>query len=217
MLASLRAVLFDFDGTLADSFAAIASSVNHVRAAHGLPPLAEPDVRQHVGRGLAHLLEHTVPGCQQELDQARYRAHHPSVMRPLTRLLPGAAELLPALHRHGLKLGVCSNKPSAFTRELLTYLGIDHLMSVVLGPDDVKHAKPAPDMLRAAMLRLKVTAAQTLYIGDMVVDVESAALAGVPVWIVTDAQDREALATAGADRVLADLHQVISALNQPVD
>src|SRR5207247_1787995 len=54
---SFRAVLFDFDGTLADSYAAIAASVNHVRAAHSLPPLLEAEVRPHIGRGLPHLLE----------------------------------------------------------------------------------------------------------------------------------------------------------------
>jgi phosphoglycolate phosphatase len=211
MLASLRAVLFDFDGTLVDSFAAIAASVNCVRAAHGLLPLAEPEVRQHVGRGLAYLLDHTVPGCDQALDQPRYRDHHPSVMRPLTRLLPGAAELLPALHSRGLKLGVCSNKPSEFTRQLLDHLGIGRFISVVLGPDDVPYPKPAPDMLRVAMQHLHLTAEQTLYIGDMVVDIESAVLAGVRVWIVSG-QEREALLTAGAERVVADLHEVMRRL-----
>jgi 2-phosphoglycolate phosphatase len=209
---SLRAVLFDFDGTLADSFAAIAASVNHVRAAHGLPPLEEKDVRQYVGRGMPFLLENTVPGCDQPVDQARYRAHHPSVMRPLTRLLPGAAELLAAFHQRGLKLGVCSNKPSLFTRELLDHLRINHLMSVVLGPEDVPRPKPAPDMLRLAMQRMGVTSEQTLYIGDMVVDIETAALAGVCVWVVTGSQDREALEIAGADRVLGDLNELVSLL-----
>ena len=50
---SIRAVLFDFDGTLADSFGAIAASTNHVRAAYGFPPLAEAEVQRHVGFGLA--------------------------------------------------------------------------------------------------------------------------------------------------------------------
>src|ERR1700736_4352992 len=78
---SPRAVLFDFDGTLVDSYPAITASVNHVRACRGRPPLAEAEVRKHVGRGPAYLLEHTVPGTDVEADLERYRAHHPSVLR----------------------------------------------------------------------------------------------------------------------------------------
>src|SRR5690348_14007356 len=149
-----RAVLFDFDGTLADSYPAITASVNHVRAAHGLPPLPEPEVRRHVGRGPAYLIEHTVPGSDPKADVARYRAHHPSVMRTGTRLFPGVAEALAALKRHGLLQGVCSNKPKAFTRELLDHLGIAPFIDEVLGPEDVPRPKPSPEMLRVALRRL---------------------------------------------------------------
>ncbi len=90
---SFQAVLFDFDGTLADSYAAIAASINHVRAVKGLPPLTVPDVRRHVGRGPEYLLAQTVPGASFERDWPIYRAHHPSVMASHTHLLPGAAEL----------------------------------------------------------------------------------------------------------------------------
>src|SRR5438552_946580 len=143
-LHSLKAVLFDFDGTLADSYPAITASVNHVRAAHGLPPLGEAEVRRHVGRGPAYLLEHTVPGADLEADYARYRAHHPSVLRSGTRLLPGAAEALAAVKRGGRRTGVCSNKPRDFTRTLLAVLGIADDVDVVLGPEDVPRPKPAP-------------------------------------------------------------------------
>ena len=61
-----QAVLFDFDGTLADSYAAIAASVNHVRASIGLSELAEAEVRRHVGSGLEHLMEATAPGLDVE-------------------------------------------------------------------------------------------------------------------------------------------------------
>src|SRR5438552_3283466 len=124
VISSLHAVLFDFDGTLADSYQAITASVNHVRAGHGLPPLKEDAVRPHVGRGMPYLLEHTVPGVDQERDQAIYREHHPSVMLTGTRLLPGAREALSAIHGSGRRVGVCSNKPRAFTKELLEYLDI---------------------------------------------------------------------------------------------
>jgi 2-phosphoglycolate phosphatase len=205
----LRAVLFDFDGTLADSYPAITASVNHVRAAHGLAALEEPEVRRHVGRGPAYLLEHTVPGTHLATDIERYRVHHPSVMRAGTRLLPGAAETLSALKQEGIQLAVCSNKPAIFTRELLGYLGISALIDAVLGPEDVPRPKPAPDMLQAALRRLGVRADEALYVGDMVVDIETARAAGVRVWVVPTGSNDQATLTAGQpDRLLEDLREV---------
>jgi phosphoglycolate phosphatase len=208
-----RAVLFDFDGTLADSYPAITASVNHVRAAHGLPPLEEPEVRRHVGRGPAYLLEHTVPGSDVEADIRLYRVHHPYVLRSGTRLLPGAAEALAAIKHSGRRTGVCSNKPVAFTRELLRYLGIAEHVEVVLGPEDVTRPKPAPDMLLAALQRLAVPPAQALYIGDMTVDIATARAAGVAVWVVpTGSDEHGALLQAHPDRLLHDLNDLQSIL-----
>jgi len=207
--SSFKAVLFDFDGTLADSYPAIAASVNYVRSRHGLPPLSEAEVRRHVGRGAGYLLEHTVPAGSLEANCAAYRAHHPSVLRSGTRLLPGAAEALNALHERGLLLGVCSNKPVDFTRELVAYLGIASCLNVVLGPEDVPHPKPAPDMLRAALSRLKVAADEALYIGDMGVDIQTARAAGVSVWVVPTGSDEvETLRQAHPDRLLRDLGEL---------
>lgn len=212
---NFRAVLFDFDGTLADSYPAITASVNHVRSLHGLPPLSEPEVRRHVGRAAGYLLQKTVPAGSLEANSAAYRAHHPSVLRQGTRLLPGAAESLRALHERGLLLGVCSNKPVAFTRELVAYLGIASYLNTVLGPEDVPRAKPAPDMLRAALSRLNVAAEQTLYIGDMTVDIQTARAAGVSVWVVPTGSDEiETLRQAHPDRLLRDLGELLI-VNEP--
>jgi len=207
------AVIFDFDGTLADSYAAISASVNHVRASHGLAPLSEEDVKRHVGRGPIYLLEHTVPGTNVEQDLALYRAHHPSVMYQMTRLLPGGREALAGLHAQGKKLGVCSNKPRIFTTELLRHLGIERYLSLVLGPDDVARPKPAPDMLTLALARLGTTPAQALYVGDMVVDITTARAANVPVWVVpTGSDDRATLQRAKPDRLVDDLVQLAALL-----
>jgi 2-phosphoglycolate phosphatase len=205
-MGRIRAVLFDFDGTLADAYAGIATSVNHVRATHGLAPLTEPEVRKHVGHGPLHLLEHTVPGGDPERDVACYRAHHPSVMKSGTRLLPGALETLTTLKQHGLRVAICSNKPSVFTRELLDYLKIAPLVDVVLGPDDVPQPKPAPDMLLAALERLHVSAAEAIYVGDMAIDVQVARAAGIAVCVVpTGSDDRATLEAARPERLLGGL------------
>jgi phosphoglycolate phosphatase len=202
-------VLFDFDGTLADSYPAITASVNHVRSLHHLPPLPEAEVRRHVGRGPEHLLRTTVGGGDVAADVAAYRAHHPSVLRSGTRLLPGAAEALRTLHSRGLHLAVCSNKPVTFTRQLLDYLDVAKYLKIVLGPEDVARPKPAPDMLLAALGRLNVRAAEALYVGDMTVDVETARAAGVMVWVVATGSDEpDALARAKPDRMLQGLAEL---------
>jgi phosphoglycolate phosphatase len=208
-MGRIRAVLFDFDGTLADAYTGIAASVNHVRGLHGLPPLPEPEIRKFVGHGPHHLLEHTVPGCNPRQDVARYRAHHPSVMKTGTKLMPGAAETLRALKEAGFRLAICSNKPRVFTAELLDYLHIAALVDVVLGPDDVPRAKPAPDMLLAALKKLSVPATEAVYVGDMAIDVQVARAAGLTVCVVpTGSDDRITLEAARPDRLLASLTEL---------
>jgi phosphoglycolate phosphatase len=204
-----RGVLFDFDGTLGDSYPAITASVNHVRSLYGLPPLPEAEVRRHVGRGAAYLLEQTVAQGSVAANVEAYRAHHPSVLQSGTTLLPGAADALRSLHRRGFKLGVCSNKPVAFTRELVTYLGVAGYLDLVLGPEDVERPKPAPDMLLAALPRLGMPAPEVLYVGDMVVDIQTARAAGLAVWVVpTGSEERDALVRARPDRLLSGLGEL---------
>jgi 2-phosphoglycolate phosphatase len=208
-----RAVLFDFDGTLIDSYPAITASVNHVRKLHGLPALEEKAVRPHVGRGPANLLTQTLGREATPADVGAYKAHHPSVLRSGTTLLPGAAEVLAALQKRHIPLGLCSNKPVAFSRELLTNLGLANRFTIVLGPEDVPHPKPAPDMLLAALKRLGVSAEAALYVGDMTVDVETARAAGIAVWVVpTGSHDIDTLVRSGPDRVLRDLRELTALL-----
>ena len=189
---------------------AIAASVNHLRQRHGQAPLPVDLVRRCVGRGPEFLLRSTVPGVDWPADWAAYQRHHPTVMRPLTRLLPGAARVLAALCSRGLTLGICSNKPRIFTQELLDHLKLADLFAVVVGPEDVPRPKPAPDMLRAALGRLDLTAAEALYVGDMRVDIETARAAGVAVWVVpTGSDDRASLEAAKPDRLLESLSQLL--------
>jgi 2-phosphoglycolate phosphatase len=205
-----RAVFFDFDGTLADSYEAIAASVNYIRALRGHDPLPTETVKRHVGRGPQYLLTMTVPGTDLEVDLARYRAHHPTIMADKTWLLPGAADLLRALHGGGKKVALCSNKPRLFSRDLLVHFKVAECFDVVLGPEDVPRPKPAPDVIRAALERLDMAAADVLYIGDMVVDIETARAAGVAVWIVPTGSDTLETLTAGKpDRILTSLSEML--------
>jgi phosphoglycolate phosphatase len=201
---TVRAVLFDFDGTLADSFPAITASTNHVRHKYGLPPLPEAEVRRYVGLGLDHLMRTLVPDVPPADAVAAYREHHATVMFTGTKLMPGVAETVRELARRGLKLAVCSNKRVEFTRRLVAALGLGEYLRIVLGPEDVANRpKPDPVMLGEALRRLGVAAADAVYVGDMAVDVQTARAAGVPVWLVPGgAAGQEDAAAAGPDRVL---------------
>jgi phosphoglycolate phosphatase len=205
----IRAALFDFDGTLADSYRAITASVNHVRAHYKLAPLTPDQVRPHVGRGLPHLLKHCMPGADPELAQRLYREHHPSVLESGTVLLPGALNTLRALHERGLKVAICSNKPAPFTRTLVRTTGLSQFVDEVIGPEDVARPKPAPDMILEALKRLRLSTDEAVYVGDMTVDIQTARAAEVHVWIVATGSDtREALEAAKPDRLLDNLTQV---------
>ena len=206
---SFSAVLFDFDGTLADSYDAIAASVNHVRETRGLPPLAVDEVKWHVGRGPEYLLQRTVPGGEFAVDFPIYRQHHPTVMVPLTRLLPSARSALESLHASKRRIGLCSNKPRIFSQELLKHLDIAPFFDVVIGPEDVPNPKPAPDMLKTAIARLGLAKEEVLYVGDMVVDIQTARGAGVTVWIVPTGSDELAtIEAAKPDRILKSLEEL---------
>lgn len=210
----IRAALFDFDGTLADSFAAITASTNHVRESFGLPALSEAEIRGHVGLGLAHLLRALVPNAPVEEAIARYRTHHQTIMFTLTRPMPGVAKTIPELARRGLRLGVCSNKRVEFTRQLVQSLGLAADFECVLGPEDVGgRAKPDPAMLLEGIKRLGVSASETVYVGDMDVDVQTGKAAGVPVWLVPGgAVGLEEALAACPDKLLTGFDQLLDLL-----
>ncbi len=206
------AVFFDFDGTLADSYDAIAASVNHLRALRGHEAMPTDVVKIHVGRGLEYLLTRAVPGTNLTVDADRYRAHHPTIMAAHTRLLPGAEEVLRTFHAAGKQIALCSNKPRIFSTQLLAHLGIAELFHAVIGPEDVPRQKPAPDMILAAMKRLGISPVRVLYVGDMVVDIETARAANVAVWIVPTGSDTlETLTAAKPDRMLGCLADLLTA------
>jgi HAD superfamily hydrolase (TIGR01509 family) len=151
----------------------------------------------------------TVPRGDVVENVACYKLHHPTVMQEGTRLFPGVAGVLRRLDEIGLILGVCSNKPRPFTLALLDHLGISGRFRVVVGPEDVPRPKPAPDMLILAMKRLGMDASEVLFVGDMVVDIETARAAGVSVWIVpTGSDERGTLENWVPDRLLASLEEI---------
>jgi 2-phosphoglycolate phosphatase len=174
-----RAVIFDLDGTLVDSFGPITESVNVVRSAGSKRPLTIDEVRAHVGHGLEALLQDLAPGVPAEAAVKLFRDHYETVFLDGTRLIEGASEAISVLAARGVRLAVASNKPKRFTGRIVRGLGLSPPVEFVIGPGPAVPPKPEPVMLRAACERLGESASDCLYVGDMPLDVESARRAGL--------------------------------------
>ena len=178
-------MVWDLDGTLVDSYEAITSSLNRAREAFSLPRLPEEVVRRHVGRGLEALLADLLGGSRVEEGVRIFREHYPKVFPTQTFLLPGVQETLGELHERGYRMAVASNKPARFGKAILESLGVMRYLDDVQGPDSSGRTKPHPAMIRQCLVAMDLPVRDAIYVGDMSLDVESAARAGLPVLLVT--------------------------------
>jgi len=208
------AVLFDLDGTLADSFAAIAGALNFSLARHGLPERALDWVRTHVGRGAPELVRDAVGA---EADEAlrrsvgevfgeRYRETYLEGTPPM----PGAGEVLAFVAgRARGRVAVVSNKYEELCRGWLKHWDFARHVAAVVGPDTYGVRKPDPAVIAPVVQAFGVRPADALLVGDMEVDVATAKGAGVPmVAVQSDAAATRALLAAGASTVLGALGEL---------
>lgn len=180
----IRGVVFDLDGTLVDSYAAIATSLNAARRAFDLPPLPVEEVRRSVGHGLERLISERVGPDRIEEGVRRFRECYARVYASGTEALPHVAETLQTLDRDGIVLSVASNKPARFSKAILESLGLLERFRAVHGPDTVGCTKPDPAMIHRCLADMGVDPSRAVYVGDMALDVESADRAGLPVLLV---------------------------------
>ncbi len=169
----MKLIIFDLDGTLVNAYPAVYASINHTLKAMGLPPLSAAVIKSCVGWGDRHLLETFVGKAKGEAAIKIYRKHHAGALKTKTgvRFLPGARTILTFLKKAGYRLAVASNRPTEATLLILKILGARAYFDMVLCADKVKRPKPHPDMLMEIMRLLKVRKEETLYVGDMTIDV----------------------------------------------
>ena len=199
----IRGVIFDFDGTLIDSYEAIGESLNHVRTSFSLPPFPLDQIRSMVGHGLELLIAQAVGAEHVDEGVRLFRESYAKICERKTTILPQVKETLDTLDRRGYQMAIASNKPSYFARDILKALEFDHLFVEVLGPNDVQRPKPDPEMLEVIIMRIGLSPEEVVYVGDMPLDVEAGRRAGVAVYAVpTGSATRDDLLQARPDRVL---------------
>jgi phosphoglycolate phosphatase len=214
----ITAVLFDLDGTLIDSLPDLAAAVNRLLAAEGRPPLPDDAVKVMVGDGAGTLVERAfaarggLPGPEVSPFLARFLADYEPRAAELTRPWPGVVETLETLKSLGLKLAVCTNKPSRATAEVLAALGLAGYFDVVVGGDDAPALKPDPVHVLVTLERLGVSAGQAAMIGDSLNDVLAAQAAGVPAVVVSFGYCRGPAVELGAEVVIDDFRDLPGAL-----
>jgi len=213
----IRFVIFDLDGTLVDSYEAITESLNYALDRFGLPARRPEEVRRMVGLGLEVLI-HRAAGEGNVAEGVRwFRRHYARICEAKTRLLPDVPGTLQTLQRRGCRMAVATNKPIRFTERILLSLGVRNRFECLMGPEEVTHLKPHPEMVFRILRRFDCARGQVVFVGDMAVDVETSRSAGIRVLVLpTGSQTRSALKKAGPDRILdrfSDLPAVLRAMN----
>jgi phosphoglycolate phosphatase len=217
------AVVWDLDGTLVDSAADIAASLNRLLVENDLEALDEARVRTMIGEGVAVLIRRgfevhgvTPDGTRIERLVERFLVIYAEIATASTSLFPGARKVLKSLSDAGLRQAICTNKPEAITRQVLDGLGIAEYFDVVVGGDTLPRNKPDPLPLRTVLAGLDITPEQALMVGDSAIDVRMAQAAGVDVAFVTFGYGPAPAEPHRADyRVdaLVDLPTVVAALS----
>lgn len=212
MLERFDLVVFDWDGTLADTTAAIAKAIQDAAADLDLPVPDEATAKHVIGLGLHEALARAVPdlppGRIPEYS-ARYRVHYLAREAELT-LFPGARDLIAELRTAGVPLAIATGKSQRGLRHALTQSGLDGEF-VATRCADQTHPKPHPAMLLELTDELRVPRERTVMIGDTTHDLQMAAAAGTAaVGLTQGAHPHEQLAACrplALFESLLELHQ----------
>lgn len=200
----MRSVIFDLDGTLADTSGDLIAAANacFVRLGHDevLDMQADASTAFRGGRAMLRLgfrrlgvdeaaLEEAVEGQFQPLLK-----HYEADIDRHTRLYPGAMEAVETLRREGVAVGICTNKPEGLAELLLSRLGVRDAFGALIGADTLPVRKPEPEPLLETLRRLGRMRGGAVMIGDTVTDRDAARAAGIPCVLVTFGPDGDTVA-----------------------
>jgi phosphoglycolate phosphatase len=205
-------VVFDLDGTLVDSAADIAASLNAAleRLAPGTPPVPFPQVRSFIGDGATMLVTRALAATRiavpTETALPVFLECYSQRLLDTTALYPGVIQALDALRDR--TLAVLTNKPGDMSRRILTGLGVGGRFAGIYGGGDVPAKKPDPAGLRLVLQQTGVPPESAVIVGDSAIDVRTGRAAGVRTAGVTYGLDPSGFEAARPDILVGDLRDL---------
>lgn len=205
----MRAVIFDLDGTLADTSGDLIAAANVCFRDMGLDDLLVPGADAGIAmRGGRRMLTEGLTRAGQ-MDEAAVDRYYPVLIEAYaadldrhTVLYPGAMDAVAALRGLGFAVGICTNKPAALAEDLMTRLGVRDAFGSLIGADTLPVRKPDPEPLREAARRAGGDPARCLLVGDSDTDRNTARAAGVPSVLVTFGPDGAGMAALAPEALL---------------
>ncbi|MEX0425752.1 phosphoglycolate phosphatase [Providencia rettgeri] len=187
VLENIKAIAFDLDGTLVDSAAGLAEAIDNMLKEFNFAPAGKERVSIWVGNGVDVLVERALSWAGAEITpelqkkaRASFDKFYATSVTTGSQLFPEVKDTLEQLAKHGLPMGIVTNKATPFIAPLLKKLGIEHYFSLVLGSDDVKALKPHPAPLYLTMGTFGVRKEELLFVGDSRNDIIAAKSAECP-------------------------------------
>ena len=217
----MNTVIFDLDGTLADTSGDLIAAANESFLARGLGALLDPERDRltafHGGRAMLRLgfsrLDRLVADEELEPYYQEFLTAYAENIDRETRLYPGAEAAVEALLGAGCKVGICTNKPEGLAETLMQKLGVRGLFGSLVGADTFPVRKPDPLPYREAVLRAGGDPARSVLIGDTDTDVKTARAAGVPVVLVAFGPEGPGIARLEPDALLQSYHELPQVLS----
>jgi len=204
-LENIRAVVFDFDGTLVDTSEAILASLRVALRRHDIPGLPPATVLRMIGRPLREIIAAASPQADAALVDsvvADYREAFAGFAAAGSRLLPGVADAVARLSPR-CRLGIATSRTSAGAALILDTLGLRAPFSAIVGIEDVRETKPGPEPVLAVLALLGAGSGEAVMVGDTPDDIAAGRAARLAtVGVTTGAHDARALSSAGADFVI---------------
>lgn len=173
----IKAVLFDLDGTVADTNHLIYDSFRYTLDHHGIPDITDDEIYSHYGEPLLRTMIHYAPDVADDL-VSTYHSYNLERHDELIRPFPGVDGMLKDLVTMGLKLAIVTSKRHLVASRSLEVLGLSSLFDVVVTPEDTSKHKPEPDPVLHGAKLLNVLPSETMMVGDSPYDLLSGRQAG---------------------------------------
>ena len=214
-------VIFDLDGTLAETAGDLMGALNAVLGMDGIAPLPVDQARSLLGAGGRALIERGYAVSGRALDKARleelfgvFLAHYEAHIADHSTLFPGVSEALDALEKEGFAFAICTNKMERASRKLLKALGVDGRFKAICGQDSFGFFKPDARTLPAVVAAAGGDVGRTVMIGDSVTDIAAARNASLPVIAVDFGYTDKPVRELGPDIVISHFKDLPAAVRR---